>query len=65
MTHAQGRGLISLVAIVYGFKDFLENLKHFKEQLFMVTLIRPKARAKVYGIRNAIQCKCVELFPKY
>lgn len=62
MTQVQGRGLVPLVSIVYGFGDFYENLKHFEDRFFLVTLIHQEAYAVVYDVRDGVE---VSVFPKY
>lgn len=50
MTLARGHGLISLVPTVYGFGEFLENLKHSEDQVFLITPIFHEAHAMVYTV---------------
>lgn len=60
-----GISLVSLDSTIRSIRAFSENLQHFKDQLFLITLIHPEAHVTVYTIGNEVDGKCTELFLKY
>lgn len=65
LNHAHDSGLISLRHISRFFETYYENMKHFKDQIFLVTLFTEKAHTKICKLEIEPSPVCTYLFRKF
>lgn len=64
MNISRGWGLITLTHVTHYFKVYSNGVKHFKDQLFLVTSLNEEPHAKICVIKTKPECRCTNLFRK-